>query len=40
MLISNDAIPIQAKEGREDNNVESIGTPKVNDYICAVHDVW
>jgi hypothetical protein len=39
-MISNDAIHVQVKKGIEVGNVESIDTPKVNDYLCAVHDAW
>jgi len=39
-MISNDAIHVQVKKGREDNNAENIGTLKVNDYLCVVHDAW
>jgi hypothetical protein len=39
-MISNDAIHVQAEEGGEDDNVEGIGTLKVDDCLCAVHDVW
>jgi hypothetical protein len=38
--ISNDVIFVQTKEGKENSNVEGIGTLKVDDYLCAVHDVW
>ncbi len=27
------------KEGGEDGNVEGIGTPEADDYLCAMHDV-
>jgi hypothetical protein len=37
---SNDAIHVQVKEGRENGNVESIGTPQINHCLCVVHDVW
>jgi hypothetical protein len=37
-MISNDAIHVQVKKGREDSNAGSIGTLKVNDYLCVVHD--
>jgi hypothetical protein len=37
-MISNDAIHVQA-EGGKDNNAKGIGTSKVNDYLCVVHDV-
>jgi hypothetical protein len=39
-MIPNDAIHVQFKKGREESNVESIGTLKVNDYLCVVHDAW
>jgi hypothetical protein len=39
-MISNDAIHVQAKKGKKDNNAEGIGTSKVNDYLCAIHDAW
>jgi hypothetical protein len=38
-MISNDAIHVQAKGGK-DSNVKSINTLKVDDYMCVVHDVW
>jgi hypothetical protein len=38
--IYNDAIHVQAEEGREDGNVKGIDTPKIDDYLCVVHDVW
>ncbi len=34
-----DAIHVQTKETKEDNNAKGIGTPKAYDYWCAVHDV-
>ncbi len=27
-------------EGKEDDNVKSIGTQEADDCLCAVHDVW
>jgi hypothetical protein len=39
-MISNDAIHVQVKKTKEDSNAESIGTLKVNDYLCVVHDAW
>jgi hypothetical protein len=39
-MISNDAIHVQAKERKEDSNVEDINTPEAYDYLCVVHDVW
>ncbi len=27
------------KKGGEDGNVEGIGTPEADDYLCALHDV-
>jgi len=39
-MISNDAIYVQAEEGREDGYAEGIGTPKVDDCLCVVHAVW
>jgi hypothetical protein len=36
----NDVIHVQAEKGWEDGNVEGINTLKVDDYMCAVHDVW
>jgi hypothetical protein len=38
-LISNDAILVQVKEGKENNNVKGIGTLEADDYMCAAHDV-
>jgi len=38
-MIPNDVIHVQAKERKEDDNVEGIGTPEVNDCMCVVHDV-
>jgi hypothetical protein len=38
-MISNDAIHVQAKKWGKDNNVEGIITPKVDDYLCVMHDV-
>jgi hypothetical protein len=37
---SNDAIHVQVEEGRKNVNAESIGTLKVDDCMCVVHDVW
>ncbi len=37
---SNDAIHVQVNEGREDSNAKGINTLEVNDYLCALHDVW
>jgi hypothetical protein len=39
LIISNDAIHVQAKGGK-DNNVKCISTLKVDDCLCGVHDVW
>jgi hypothetical protein len=39
-MISNDAIHVQAKEGRKDGNVKGSSTLEVNNYMCVVHDVW
>jgi hypothetical protein len=39
-MISNDAIHVQVKEVGKNSNVESIGTLKVDDCLCVVHDVW
>ncbi len=39
-MISNDAIHVQAEEGREDGNAKGIGTFEAYDCLCAVHDVW
>ncbi len=39
LMISNDAIHVQV-EGREDGNVKGIDTPKVDNSLCSVHDVW
>jgi len=36
-MIFKNVIHVQI-EGGEDGNVESIGTLKVNDCLCAVHD--
>jgi hypothetical protein len=36
-MIFKDVIHVQI-EGGEDGNVENIGTLKVNDCLCAVHD--
>jgi hypothetical protein len=38
LMISNDAIYVQAKGG-EDSNVKSINIPKVDDCLCGVHHV-
>jgi hypothetical protein len=38
-MIFNDAIHVQAQEGREDNNSKGIDTPELSDYLCAMHDV-
>jgi hypothetical protein len=38
-MISNDAIHVQAENGRKDGNIESIGTLEANDCLCVVHDV-
>jgi hypothetical protein len=35
-MISNDAIHVQVEEGGEDNNVEGIGIPKINDCLFMV----
>jgi hypothetical protein len=35
-----DAIHVQTKEGKEDNNAKGIGTLKAYDCWCAMHDVW
>ncbi len=40
LMISNDSIHVQAKEGGKDGNVEGINTLEVSDYLCAMHDVW
>ncbi len=40
LMISNDAIHVQAEERRKDGKVESIGTLEVDDYLCVVHDAW
>jgi hypothetical protein len=37
-MISNDVIHVRVEGGKE-SNAESIGTPKADDYMCAVHDV-
>ncbi len=37
--IFNDAIHVQAKEGREDGKVENISTSKVDDCLGVVHGV-
>jgi hypothetical protein len=39
-MIFNDVIHIQAKEGGENDNAKGISTPKANDCLCVVHDVW
>jgi hypothetical protein len=39
-FISNDVIHVQVEGRGEDNNAKGIGTSKVNDYMCGVHDVW
>jgi len=38
-MTSNDAIHVQAKEGREDDNAKGINTSKIDDGLHAVHDV-
>jgi len=40
LLISDVAIHVQIEKGGEDSNVKNIGTPKVNDCFCAMHNVW
>jgi hypothetical protein len=35
-MIFNDAIQVQAKEGRKYGNAKGIRTPKTNDYLCAM----
>jgi hypothetical protein len=40
LLIFNDAIHVQVRGGGEDSNAKGIGTSKINDYLCVVHDVW
>jgi len=40
LIISNDAIHVQVEKRRENAIVEGIDTPKANDYMCVVHDVW
>ncbi len=40
LMKSNDAIHVQVNEGREDSNAKGINTLEVNDYLCALHDVW
>jgi hypothetical protein len=39
-MISNDVIHVQVEKGGKDSNVEGIDILKVDDYFCAVHDVW
>jgi hypothetical protein len=39
-MISNDAIHVKAEKRGKDCNVESISTLEVDDYLCAMHDVW
>jgi hypothetical protein len=39
-MIYNDAIHVQAEEGGEYNNAKGIGTPKANDCLHVMHDVW
>jgi hypothetical protein len=38
-MVSNDAIHVQAEEGKEDDNVKGISTLEAYDYLCAMHDV-
>jgi hypothetical protein len=38
-MIYNNAIHVQVEEGGEDGNAEGIDIPKVDDYLCVVHDV-
>jgi len=38
-MISNDAIHVQAKGGK-DSNDEGISTLEVDDCLCVVLDVW
>jgi hypothetical protein len=38
-MIFNDAIHVQVKKGRENNNVENISISKAIDCLCVVHDV-
>jgi hypothetical protein len=38
-MISIDAIHVQM-QGREDGNAKNIGTLKVDDCLCVMHDVW
>jgi len=40
LMIYNNAIHVQAEEGREDGNFEGIDIPEVDDYLCVMHDVW
>jgi hypothetical protein len=37
-MISIDAIHVQI-QGGEDSNAKNIGTLKVDDYLCVMHDV-
>ncbi len=39
LMISNDAICVQAKGG-EDSNIEGINILEVDDYLYGVHHVW
>jgi hypothetical protein len=39
-MIINDAIHVQAKEGREDGNAKGIDTTKVDVFMCEMHDAW
>jgi hypothetical protein len=38
-MLSHDIIHNQVEEGGENGNVENIDTPKVDDCLCAMHDV-
>jgi hypothetical protein len=38
-MIFNDAIHVQVERGGEDGNVEGVGTPEADDFMCGVHDV-
>jgi hypothetical protein len=39
LLIYNDAIHVQVEKWGENNNAENIITPKVNNFLCTVHDL-
>jgi len=39
-MIFIDVIHVQAEKVGEDSNVKGIDTPKVDDSLYVVHDVW